>query len=104
MGYQPGRFCTAYGSSEGLEPRMTNRTQRREAPRGTVAEARSATALFLSLTAVIAAAIGLARLADGQAAVAIAAVSVAVVSFVVSIVFFSADAEAHAEPEAVAVD
>lgn len=86
---------------------MTNRTQRREVrngPNGTVAEARSATALFLSLTAVIAAAIGLACLADGQAAVAIAAVSIAVVSFVVSIIFFSADAEAHAEPVAVAVD
>jgi Na+/melibiose symporter-like transporter len=83
---------------------MTNRTERRAAAGGTVAEARSAAALFLTFTAVIAAAIGLACLADRQSGVAIAAVSVAVVSFVVSIICFSADAEPLAEAAAATVD
>src|SRR4051794_31472796 len=90
IGYQPVSFCTAERHrNEGLGLRMTDRTERQAAASGTVAEARSATALFLSLTAVIAAAIGLACLADGQVGVAIAAVSVAAASFVVSIICFS---------------
>ena len=78
---------------------MTDRKQRQDAASGTVAEARSATALFLSFTAVIAAAIGLACLADGQSGVGIAGFLVAAASFVVSIIFFSADAEPLAVPE-----
>lgn len=80
---------------------MTDRTDGRAVANGAMAEARSAAALFLTLTAVIAAAIGLAFLADGQSGAAIATVSVAVVSFVISVICFSADAEAL--PEAAAV-
>lgn len=65
-------------------------------------EARSATALILSVTAVIAAAMGLAWLAEGQNDLAVVAGLVAAVSFVVSMRCFSADAESlsPAEPSA----
>ena len=78
---------------------MTDRTHRQGAASGTVAEARSAAALFLSFTAVIAAAIALACLADGQSGIGIGAAVLAAASFVVSIICFSADAEPLAAPE-----
>jgi hypothetical protein len=100
MGYQPVSFEPADTTAmTGWGARMTDRTQRRDASGGTVAEARSATALFLSLTAVIAAAIALACLTDGQSGVGIATGLVAAASFVVSLICFSADAEPLAAPE-----
>jgi lipopolysaccharide export LptBFGC system permease protein LptF len=72
---------------------MTDRMTRQETAGEGAAEARSAAALILSVTAVIAAAIGLASLADGQGGLAIAAGMASAVSFVVSMFCFSADAE-----------
>ena len=78
---------------------MTDRMNRRGVTSDGAAEARSATALVLSVTAVIAAAIALACLADGQGGLAVAAGLVAAVSFVVSMLCFSADAEPLPAPE-----
>ena len=73
---------------------MSDRMQRQAAASGSLAEARSAAALFLTLTAIIAAAIALAAgLADGDRGIAAAAGLIAVASFVTSIFCFSADAE-----------
>lgn len=61
---------------------------------GTYAEARSATALFLTLTAVIAGAIALASgLGDGDTGFAVVAGVIAAISFVIAVFCFSADAE-----------
>jgi Na+/melibiose symporter-like transporter len=79
---------------------MSDRTPRHAPANGTLAEARSATALFLTLTAVIAGAIALAAgLGDGDTGFALVAGVIAAISFVVAVFCFSADAEPVSAPE-----